>query len=208
MLVTAGAVIFMIYKQVDSGSFQQIHKDKNNATEQPQTASANDSIASDDAHKQHRINDLLEKTDSFVNEGNFSEAKKSIEAALILQENGDNFMRQGFILKNLEEFDAAIESFQKSLEFEPNNDMAYIFIGEIYARKNEHENAKEAFEKALSIDDSYDKTHLEYAKILIALNDEASALTHLQKAVALDAQNEEASALLATLSKGSDDEKN
>jgi tetratricopeptide (TPR) repeat protein len=208
MLVTAGAVIFMIYKQVDSGSFQQIHKDKSEATEQTPSLNQNETFANDDAHKQHRINDLLEKTDNLVNEGNFSEAKKSIEAALILQENGDNYMRQGFILKNLEEFDAAIESFQKSLEFEADNDMAYIFIGEIYARKNEYENAKEAFEKALSIDDSYDKTHLEYAKILIALKDEASAMTHLQKAVALDAQNEEAQSLLATLSKGSEDEKN
>lgn len=212
MLVTAGAVVYMIYKQIDSGSFQQIHKDKQNNTPQAQETSnqpeQKPKMQYFDASKEDRINDLLHKTDELVSAQNFEEAKKSIEAALILQENSDNYMRQGFILKNLNEFEGALEAFDKVLELEPQNDMAYIFKGELYNALNDCKNSKEAFEAALKIDNEYDKTHIEYAKMLIKCENNELAKEHLETASQLDANNEEVKALVEKLEKGDENEKN
>lgn len=211
MLVTAGGVAYMIYKQIDSGSFQQIHKDtphnqaqnveaENTTTHQP--------MQMDDKHKLKRVEELLDKTDQLVSEENFNEAKKSIEAALILQENSDNYMRQGFILKNLHEYTGAIESFNQVIKDEPNNDMAHLFMAEIFTAKKEYDHAKDSFETALKIDNEFDKTHVEYAKMLIATNENEKAREHLNQALALDAQNEEALNLMQQIDEGKIDEKN
>lgn len=213
MLATAGAVVFMIYKQIDSGNFQQIHKDRDDAApQQPSNTAIKDKSTpdQDDAamQKQRRVDELLEKTDQLVSDGNFTEAQKSIEAALILQQNSDNYMRQGFILKNLHEYAGAIESFKEVVAQDTQNDMAYLFLGEIYTIKKEYEKAQEVFEAALKIDNEFDKTHVEYAKMLIKIEDFENATLHLNKALEIDAENEEAQELLNNLKEVDVDEKN
>ena len=211
MLVTAGGVAYMIYKQIDSGSFQQIHKDREQnqpQTPQNQEVANHQPLQMDDKQKLQRVEELLDKTDQLVSEGNFSEAKKSIEAALILHQNSDNYMRQGFILKNLHEYSGAIESFTEVIKLEPNNDMAHLFMAEIYSAKKEYTKADEAFEAALKIDNSFDKTHVEYAKMLQATDQNEKAKEHLKLALDIDADNEEALELLAQLDEEKSDEKN
>jgi len=211
MLVTAGGVAYMIYKQIDSGSFQQIHKDAaRNQTQdiEMETKPAHTTNQIDDNYKLRRVEELLEKTDEFVSAGNFSEAKKSIEAALILQENSDNYMRQGFILKNLNEYAAAIESFRQVIKDEPNNDLAHLYLAEIYTTQKEFDKARNSFETALKIDNKFDKTHLEYAKMLLATDENEKAKEHLAIVLEIDAQNEEALELMRQIDKGKNDEKN
>jgi len=209
MLVTAGGVAYMIYKQIDSGSFQQIHKDaaSNKTQESEMERKPAHTTNQDDNYKLKRVEELLEKTDQFVSAGNFSEAKKSIEAALILQENSDNYMRQGFILKNLNEYEAAIESLMKVIKDEPNNDLAHLFMAEIFTAQKEFDKARDSFETALKIDSEFDKTHLEYAKMLIVTNENEKAKEHLAKVLEIDSQNEEALELMRQIDEGKNDEK-
>jgi|GEM_PF-3430424 len=210
MLVTAGGVAYMIYKQISSGSFQQIRKDtaynqkQNTMVDRKTVPNANQM---DDSYKLKRVEELLEKTDQFVSAGNFSEAKKSIEAALILQENSDNYMRQGFILKNLNEYEAAIESLKQVIKDEPNNDLAHLYLAEIYTAQKEFDKARDSFETALKIDSEFDKTHLEYAKMLIATNENEKVKEHLAKAIEINPQNEEALELMRQIDEGKNDEK-
>ncbi len=198
MLVTAAGVVFMIYKQIDSGNFQQIHKDKMDNAQAPDAAAQEEVVdvepVQDDpaAQKQQRIEELLEKTDTLVAEGNFKEAKKSIEAALILDENTDNYMRQGYILKNLGEYEEAIASFEQVLSKDDQNDMAYLFLGEIYTIQKDYEKAAQNFESGLKIDNNFEKTHIEYAKMLLDSGNMEKAMQHIDKALQIDPDNADA----------------
>lgn len=208
MLVTAGGVAYMIYKQIDSGTFEQVHKNKEQQKQNPPAAKKDTAQGIKPLgggfggeQKKSRIDELVSKTDDFVANANFKEAKKSIEAALILDPNADNYMRQAFILKNLEQNSEALEALQEVVALDDANDMAYLFMGEIHTANKDFDKAQEAFETALSIDSDFDKTHVEYAKMLLESGDSAKASEHITKALEIDPENEEALALQSNTDK-------
>ncbi|MGM0533185.1 MAG: tetratricopeptide repeat protein [Campylobacterota bacterium] len=212
MLATAAGVGFMIYKQIDSGNFQQVRKDSPQNSDRPAPAPGAEekiqqSKEAKQQYKQQRVQELLDKTDELVANENFTEAQKSIEAALILEENSDNYMRQGFILQNLDNKEAAIQSFENAIKFDSQNDLAYTFIGQLQTELGAYEKAREAFEKALEIDSEYGKTHIAYATMLFKAKEYDKSRQHLQKAKELDGENEEIEQLEHSL-KEAIDEKN
>jgi len=213
MLATAAGVGFMIYKQIDSGNFQQVRKDNPSQPSQGTAAAPTaqekieQSKKANEQHKQQRIEELLEKTDTLVSEQNFKEAKKSIEAALILQQNSDNYMREGFILQQLDQKQDALGSYSKALEYDAHNDLAYTFMGELYTQLENYDKAAEAFENALGIDSSHGKTHLAYATMLQKAGQFQKAMQHLDKAKEYDADAQEIEQLQKEI-KEKTDEKN
>ena len=66
----------------------------------------------------------------------------------------EEFCQQGMEQLNQNEVDAAVDSFNKSLELDANVPLAYVGLGEVALRKRDFPTAQEKFNKALELDES------------------------------------------------------
>ncbi|VVM23157.1 hypothetical protein BSPWISOXPB_5416 [uncultured Gammaproteobacteria bacterium] len=57
----------------------------------------------------------------------------------------------------LNEFDKALEAYEKAIEIKPDKDEAYYGIGVAYASSNKFKEAIEAYEKAIKIKPDFDE---------------------------------------------------
>ena len=88
-----------------------------------------------------------------------------------------------------EEYDEALECFQKALELDKQNPEIYIFIGVCKLSLEEHEEAIDYLHKAIMLDDSEPESYLQIAGIKYELGEYKEAIDYYQKAIALDANN-------------------
>jgi Tfp pilus assembly protein PilF len=97
----------------------------------------------------------------------------------------------GFYYKEQGEFIKAAESFKRSLEFDPKNDIVYMGLGYVYVELRDYEKMEQAFKKAIEINPENVNTYAFLAHMLhsyMGKTGEAEAL--LRKAIDINPGNE------------------
>jgi tetratricopeptide (TPR) repeat protein len=64
------------------------------------------------------------------------------------QELGTVYSKEGKEAEAQEEYQIALENFQKYIDAEPNDPMGYMYIGAVYTKMGQPEKAQEAFQKS------------------------------------------------------------
>jgi tetratricopeptide (TPR) repeat protein len=91
----------------------------------------------------------------------------------------------GKTLAELGDFDRAQGMMQKGIRLQPLFKPAYVFLGEIFLRKNEPGNALQAFQTLLALNPKDGSSHARLAMVYTILNESDRAKAHLQEAIAL-----------------------
>jgi len=74
------------------------------------------------------------------------------------------FIESGLEFEASQDYNEAIQSYEKALESDPRNLTAWVKIGEIHSYKNDIEKAMDIFTKVLEID-STNRVALEYRRL-------------------------------------------
>jgi tetratricopeptide (TPR) repeat protein len=89
----------------------------------------------------------------------------------------------GFSYEKLDQFDKAIESYQKAVGFEPNYALAHYNLANAYKHKKRFDKAIESYEKATGVDPNYASAWLFMGYTYLNKNDYYSAIENLEKAI-------------------------
>jgi predicted Zn-dependent protease len=84
---------------------------------------------------------------------------------------------------------AAAKEFAQELENDPSNANAAYELGEILRRRGELAKARELFQLAVKHFPDFYEAHTGLGRVLLALDQAATALAHLQRAVSLNPDN-------------------
>jgi tetratricopeptide (TPR) repeat protein len=107
----------------------------------------------------------------------------------------------GNVLRDLQEFDLAIESYQKEFSLNPNYPDVLNDLGILYFIRDEYDKAYEAFDHAITIDSSYADPYQNKAMIHVRQKQFDVAKKLLELSIKLKTNNYEAIAVLANLKK-------
>lgn len=131
---------------------------------------------------------------AYVSLSKFQEAMADAEKALSLLENGSNpsshsaiaYQVKGIVFQNQKNYKLAIESFSKSLDFEPSDAKLWNSRGGAYFLSKDYGNALKDFDKAIELDASKAMFYSNRASVKMGLNDVAAALKDLDEALKLN----------------------
>ena len=107
----------------------------------------------------------------------------------------------GNILRDLREFNLAIDSYKREISLNPNYPDVLNDLGMLYFIKDDYDKAKDAYDQAVKIDSSYADPYQNMAMIHIRQKKFGEAKKLLKIAIKLKANNYEAIAALANLKK-------
>lgn len=93
-------------------------------------------------------------------------------------------------------FEKAVEAYEKWVEANPKDDVAYYNLGRTYSKLMKDEEAEKAFKQAVKIKPDDTEYQTELGAILVKLAKYHEAIEPLKKAVELDAENVRAEELL------------
>jgi len=189
LLMIAGVVFYLFFKQLFSGSFPKrgIDFEAKIADEQIGGISRPDKTFSKPTVKPTRIEQLLSMADEAVKNKDFSEAKKALGSALIVEsENVDALQKMGFVAMQTEDYVEAKGSYEKLLVLDKNDDMAHVLLANVLHKLGDEENAEKHHEKAIRLDPEYAPHHFNYANTLYDLGRKDEALMGYKEAYRLD----------------------
>jgi len=105
---------------------------------------------------------------------------------LKLLEEANELFKQGEAEYEKEDFEAAIEKFEKCLAKDPENADAQFNIGVCYTDLGEPEKALEAYRKTLAVDSHYHHAYFNMGRIYHLRKDFVQAIVYYEKALAED----------------------
>jgi tetratricopeptide (TPR) repeat protein len=119
---------------------------------------------SNQSDDQKLINEYLEKADNLVRAGNFHEAIKNYDEALILGTSNDEAVHimKGIALFSAHRFTESIDCFNNALDINPASGKAYFLKGEVFTRTTHYTAAIECFNRAISF--GYENAQCYYSK--------------------------------------------
>lgn len=87
--------------------------------------------------------------------GRFEEAEGFLKKALVSAQDEFVYIELGKLYRNWKRYDKALEMFQKAIEINPRNDLAYSYgLGYLYRDMGRFEEAERSFKKALELNPS------------------------------------------------------
>ena len=101
----------------------------------------------------------------------------------------DQLSAEGDKYYDNEEYDKALESYNKILDIDPNNAEAYYNKGYTYYMLNQNDEALKDFDKAIKLDPDYANTYNGKGDVFYELEQYDEALINYDKAIALDPIN-------------------
>lgn len=135
--------------------------------------------------------------------GNYNEALKYYEQAIVLKETADAYFHKGHVLAFLGQTNESKASYEKAFLLDPENPQVLLIKGTLLEQEKKHVEAKEFFLKAA---DSKHTTKEIRAEALTAISlleisegDKQNALTHIQYAVKTDPEYSPAAGLYGLL---------
>ena len=189
LLIVAGGVFYLFFKQLFSGNFPKRGVDFEAKVADEQIGGINrpDKTFSTPTVEPTRMEQLLTMADEAVEKKDFDEAKKALGSALIIEpENIDALQKMGFVAMQTEDYSEAKESYEKLLELDENDDMAHDLLANALHKLGDEEGAEQHHEKAIALDPEYAPHHFNYANTLYDLGRNKEALAGYKKAYALD----------------------
>ena len=131
--------------------------------------------------------------DAYYQQGNRAQARTSYQRTIELDPGLERyFFNQGKSAFDAEQFDIAIESFNKLLLIFPEDIEATYLLGRSYEASGEAENALRFYVRALELDANHTDVLMRSAQIYRGQNDPQNALTMLMKLIAIEPTNADA----------------
>jgi len=189
LLIIAGAVFYLFFKQLFSGNHPKRGVDFEAKVADEQIGGINrpDKTFSTPKVQPTRMEQLLTMADEAVEKKDFDEAKKALGSALIIDENNvDALQKMGFVCMESEEYTEAKESYEKLLSLDADDDMAHALLANVLHKLKDEESAEKHHEKAIKLDPEYAPHHFNYANTLYDLGRMKEALVGYTKAYELD----------------------
>ena len=207
LLIVAGGVFYLFFKQLFSGSFPKrgVDFEAKVADEQIGGITRPDKTFSTPTVEPARMEQLLTMADEAVEEKDFEEAKKALGSALIIESNNiDALQKMGFVSMQTEDYIEAKEAYEKLLDLDENDDMAHDLLANALHKLGDEKGAEVHHEKAITLDPEYAPHHFNYANTLYDLGRTKEALVGYKKAYTLDDTLEAAKEMIEKL--GSENE--
>jgi len=107
------------------------------------------------------------------------------KALQLVPDDAMTLFNTGKTLAELGDFDRAQVMMQKGIRSQPLFKPAYVFLGEIFLRKNEPGKALQAFQTLLSLNPKDGSSHARLAMVYTVLKETDRAKAHLQEAIVL-----------------------
>ncbi len=136
------------------------------------------------------ITDLFSKAINSQQKGNFVEAKLIYKKIIKINPNFPNvYYNLGNILKDLGEFDRAIDCYQKVIKIEPKNVSALNNLGVLYREIKEYQKAIFYFNKVVAINPNLIIVYLNLGYAFWGLENLDKAKLYYKKAIQLNSYN-------------------
>jgi len=203
LMIVSAIVFYMFFKQLFSGDHPKrgVDFEAQTPNEQIGGISEPDKIFSRPTINPSRMDELLSTADDAVEKGDFEEAKKALQSALIVDENSiDALRRAGYVFTKLEEYDKAEACFVQILKVDESDDMAHASLANILHKQGKDEEAQKHHERAIELDSEYAAHHFNYANTLYDLGRNKEALLRYSRALELDSSLETAKEMIKKLS--------
>jgi tetratricopeptide (TPR) repeat protein len=189
LLLLAGSVFYLFFKQLFSGSFPKrgVDFEAKKADEQIGGINRPDKTFSKPKVKTSRIEQLLTMTDEAIEKADLEEAKKALGSALILEkDNIEVIQKMAYVYMQTEEYMEAVTMYKKLLESDDNDDMAHAMLANALHKLKDEDESKKHHKRSIELDSKYAPHHFNYANTLYDLDEKHEALLEYKKAFELD----------------------
>ena len=203
LFILAGAVFYLFFKQLFSGSFPKRGVDFEAKNDDAQIGGINrpDKTFSRPKIQPTRMEQLLTMTDEAVEKKDYDEAQKALGSALIIDENNAEVLQKmGYVCVKTKDYSEAKENYEKLLSLDENDDMAHASLANVLHKLGDETGAETHHERAIALDETYVPHHFNYANTLYDQGRREEALSEYKKAYELDDSLEEAEKMIKKLS--------
>jgi len=203
LMIVSGIVFYLFFRQLFSGSYPKrgADFDATVADEQIGGVSRPDKIFSRPALSEGRMVQLHKNADEAVQKGDYAEAIKALESALILDpKHIETAYKLAYIYLQTKAYGKARAILEQLLKEDTAHDMAHAMLANILHLLGEDDEAIAHHQKAIALDPEYAPHHFNYANTLYDRGEKAASLTAYEKAYALDPDLQEAKKMIEELS--------
>jgi len=202
LLVLSGVIFYIFFKKLFTEDYPKRGIDFEATTDDAQIGgiSTPEKIFSRPTLQLSRIDQLITMADESVAKGDYLDAKKAIESALILdKDNHDILVRYGYILSAINDFSGAKEQYQKALTLNFDDDISHAALANVLHQLGASNEAIGHHEKSIELDGDYPPHFFNYANTLYDLKQYTKSLELYEKAYSLDPHLDEAKEMIAKL---------
>ena len=202
LFILAGAVFYLFFKQLFSGSFPKRGVDFEAKNDDAQIGGINrpDKTFSKPTVQPSRMQQLLTMADEAIEKNDLEEAKKALGSAQIIDENNlDVLQKMAFVSMQTKDYTEAKECYEKMISLDEEDDMAHALLANALHKLDDEEGAEKHHERAIAIDPEYAPHHFNYANTLYDLGRSKEALVGYKKAYELDDSLEVAKEMIEKL---------
>ena len=208
LLLSAVAIAIIFFKQLFSGNYPKRGIDYEAKTPSDEIGGISTpskmlkgSLQNENIEP-NRVSQLLKMADEAIERGDNLEAKKALQSALHHEaDNIEVLRRLGVVYMNMNDYIDAKDTFNHTLQIEPNDDLAHSLLANTLHKLGEDDEALLHHKKAISLDSNYAPHYYNYANTLYDLGRIDEARENYQKALELDPNLTEAKKALEEIAK-------
>ena len=203
LLIASATVFYMFFKQVSSGNHPKRGVDFEAKTPDEQIGgiSRPEKIFARPTVHPDRLTELLNAADKAVEVGDFEEASKALQSAIIIDDqNIDALHKSGYVFTQTKEYDRAKENYLQMIAIDESDDMAHALLANTLHKLGENELAEVHHIRAIELDPEYAPHYYNYANTLYDLDRKDEALVAYKKAYELDDSLDSAAEMITKLS--------
>ena len=205
ILLTISAVIFYtFFKKLFSEDYPKRGIDYEAKTDDAQIGGINrfDKTFSKPKIEPTRLEELISMADDAVEKADMIDAKKALDSALIIdKDNVEVFSRYAYVLNSMNDFNGAREYYQKVIDKNSSDDMAYASLANVLHKLGEDDEAIEYHKKSIELDGDYAPHYFNYANTKYDIKEFKEALELYLEALKLDEELAEAKDMIQKIEK-------
>ncbi len=133
-----------------------------------------------------------------VRMGQFDEAIKALEKAVILRSDSETYANLGQAYAEKGDLEKATENYKKAIMMDPNNPEAHYNLGNAYLSQDRLMEAAGEYQKAIKAKPNYAKAYSNLGVVLLSIGRDDEAIEKYRRAAELDPNNVEAKFNLGT----------
>ena len=204
LAIVALSIFIIFFKQLFSGNYPKRGVDYESKLPQESIGGVSrpDKIfhSTKQVESKSRIDELFEIAQKALDSGDNIEAKKALEALLILEPNNKDALRMlGVAYMNMNNYVDAKERFLEVLAIDPNDDLTHNLLANTLHKLGEDKEAIEYHKKAIELDPNYAAYYYNYANTLYEIGKKSEALTLYKKALELEPTLKDAQKMIKEL---------
>jgi len=204
LAIIALSIFIIFFKQLFSGNYPKrgVDYESKLPPESIGGVSRPDKIfhSTKQTESKSRIDELFEIAQKALDSGDNIEAKKALEALLILEPNNKDALRMlGVAYMNMNNYVDAKERFLEVLAIDPNDDLTHNLLANTLHKLGEDKEAIEYHKKAIELDPYYAAYYYNYANTLYEIGKKSEALSLYKKALELDPTLKDAQKMIKEL---------